>query len=336
MATYNSEYSLVEQAKRVNPNGEQARIAEIITYENAMLFDAPWFPSNDIWTNKTVRRANKPSGTRRKINTGVPLEVSQTTEVLDVITMIETYSEPDVEYIDNMPNPMMAREQEANIFIEGMGQTLGSAMLYDNAKTDSSNMTGLAPRLGTIDSQYIWGAGGTGSDLTSIYIVTWGPMDTHMIYPRNSGPNASTLFGIKHTNKGQVTVSDATTSRQSTSQYEAYRDHYQIKAGMVTRDPRSIGRLANIESGTETSNLFDEDILIKILNRMRTNQNTRMYVNDLVLSQMQIAAKDKANINYTLGGGNGLSGEPPVFFQGIPIRKIAREILLDTEDAITT
>lgn len=336
MATLVSAYSLLEQAKRINPNGEQARIAEILTYENDMLLDAPWFPSNDIWTNKTVRRANKPTGSRRRINSGVAVEFSQTIEVLDVITMIETYSEPDVEFIDNQPDAMLAREQESNIFIEGMGQTLGEAMLYDNAKTDESNMTGISPRLSTIDSQYVWGAGGTGNDLTSIYIITWGPMDTYMIYPRNSGPNASTMFGIKHTNKGQVTVSDATTARASTSQYEAYRDHYQIKAGMVTRDPRSIGRYANIESGTETTNLFDENVLIRILNRMRTNQNTRMYVNDLILSQMQIAAKDKSNINYVLGQGNGLSGEPPIFFQTIPVRSIAREILLDTESVITT
>lgn len=335
MATLVSAYSLLEQAKRIDPNGEQARIAEILTYQNDMLLDAPWFPSNDIWTNKTVRRADKPTGTRRRINAGVPTEFSQTKEVLDVITMIETYSEPDIEYIDNQPNPMMAREQEANVFIEGMGDTLGSAMLYDNAKTDESNMTGLSPRLSTIDNQYIWGAGGTGNDLTSIYIVTWGPMDTYMIFPRNSGPNSDTKMGIRHTNKGQVTVSKATTAVASTAQHEAYRDHYQIKAGMVTRDPRSVGRYANIESGTETSNLFDENVLIRILNRMRTNQNTRMYVNDLILSQMQIAAKDKSNINYVLGEGNGLSGEPPIFFQTIPIRSIAREILLDTESAIS-
>ena len=68
---------------------------------------------------------------------------------------------------------------------------------------------------------------------------------------------------------------------------------------------------------------------------MKINADTRMYVNDVVMSQMQIKLKDKNNVNYTPGRGEGLAGEIPIFFNGIPIRKIAREILLITEDAIT-
>ena len=331
MATLVSKYSLLEQAKSIDPNGMQANIAEILNYENAMLFDAPWLPSNDVWTNKTTRRASLPTGTWRKMNQGVATEVSRKDEVLDVIGMLETYSEPDKEYIDNMPDPRQARMDEAQAFIEGLGQTLGSAMLYDNAQITPEKMHGFQPRLATIDSQYVFGQGGTGSDLTSIYIVTWGRNTVHMIYPKN----AEAQLGVKHTDKGQVTISSAISANlHSTAQYEGYRDHFQVKCGLVVRDERCIGRLANIET-TGASNLFDEDNLIKITNRMKINADTRMYVNDVVMSQMQIKLKDKNNVNYTPGRGEGLAGEIPIFFNGIPIRKIAREILLITEDAIT-
>lgn len=330
MATLVSKYSLIEQAKRIDPNGTQAVIAEILNYENPMLLDAPWLPSNDVWTNKTVRRASLPTGSWRKLNAGIATEVSRVDELLDVIGMLETYSETDKEYIDNMPDPKQARMDEAKAFIEGLGQTLGSSMLYSNAKIDPEKMHGLAPRLGTIDNQYILGQGGSGGDTTSIYIVTWGRTEVFLIYPKNS----EAQLGIRHTDKGQVTISTATTAIASSAQFEGYRDHFQVKCGLVVKDPRCVGRLANIETAGAT-NLFDEDNIIKILNRMKTNEGTRIYVNDTILTQMQIALKNKTNVNYTPGKGEGLAGEVPIFFQGIPIRKIAREILINTEATIT-
>ena len=53
------------------------------------------------------------------------------------------------------------------------------------------------------------------------------------------------------------------------------------------------------------------------------------------MTQMQIRLKDKNNVNYTMDSGDGLSGMPLMRFQGIPIRKIDREILLNTEAAIS-
>lgn len=330
MATLVSKYSLIEQAKRINPDGTQAVIAEVLNYENPMLNDFPWLPSNDIWTNKSLRRASMPTGSWRKMNQGVATEVSRTDEIMDVIGMLETYCETDKEYIDNQPDAKQARMDEARAFLEGLGQSLGAAMLYGNAKTTPEKMHGLAPRLGTIDSQYIIGQSGTGSDLTSIYIVTPGRTTVHLIYPKNG----EAQLGIKHKDLGEVTISTATTGVASGAQFQGYRDHFQVKCGLVVKDPRCIGRLANIET-SGSSNLFDEDNLIKILNRMKTNENTRIYANDTIISQMQIKLKDKNNVNYTAGQGNGLSGEVPLYFQGIPIRKIAREILLNTEDAIS-
>ncbi len=330
MATLTSKFSLIEQAKLINPDGSQAIIAEVLNYENPMLLDAPWLPSNDIWTNKTVRRASLQTGTWRKMNQGVATEVTRTDEVMDVIGMLESYSEFDKEYIDNQPDPKQARMDVARAALEGMGQTLGTAMLYGNAKTTPEKMHGFAPRLNTIDSQYIIGQGGSGDDNTSIYIITWGRTMVHLIYPKNG----EAQLGVKHKDLGEVTISTATTGVASAAQFQGYRDHFQVKCGLVVKDPRCIGRLANIEV-TGSSNLFDENNLIKILNRMKTNEGTRLYCNDTILSQMQIKLKDKNNVNYTSGQGNGLSGEVPMYFQGIPIRKIAREILLNTESTIS-
>jgi hypothetical protein len=324
MPTLTSTYSLLEQAKRINPDGTQALIAEVLNRRTGMILgEAPWLPSNDVWTNKTTRRGSLPTGSRRRLNQRIAASVSRTTEVMDVIENLEDWCEVDQALVDSMPSPAMFRAGEVDAFIEGLGQTIASDVLYANSLSDPDAMHGIAARLGTIDGRFVIGEGGTGSDVTSIYVVNWGQATAHLIYPKNM---AATM-GVQHTDEGAVT------SETSDGKMRVYRDHFVIRCGMVVRDPRSIGRLANIES-SGASNTFDEDNLITLLNNMTKGPGTRIYCNETILTQMQIRAKDKANIYYT-PGGNALSGEPPLYFNGVPIRQIDREILLNTETAIS-
>lgn len=329
MATLAPGYSLVEQAKRIDPDGKLASIVEVLDRETGMILqEAPWMQSNDQWTHKTVRRGTLPNGAWRKLNQGVATEVSRVTEVLDVIGMLETYAEYDKMYIDSMPSPAIARMQEATAFIEGLGQTLVSAILYADANLDPDKMHGLAPRLGTLDGKFVIGAGGTGSDLTSIYVLTWGVDKAHFIYPKNMPKT----MGINHNDLGEVTISTATTGAASTAQYQGYRDHYQVVCGLTIRHPKCIGRVANIETAG-ASNTFDEDHLIALLNNMKVDANTRIYCNQTVKTQAEIRLKDKTNVNWT--ADKGLDGLPFLRFRGVPVRMIDRDILLDTETAIS-
>jgi len=325
MATLTSTYSLVEQAKRIDPSGNQAQIVEVLNRNiGQLLAEAPWMPSNDIWTHKTTRRGTLPAGSRRKLNQRITQSVSRTTEIMDVIEMIEDYSDVDVALADSMPSPAMFRAGEVDAFIEGLGQTVASDILYGDSNADPDGMHGLAARMETLDGRFVIGASGTGGDVTSIYVVTWSPDMCHLIYPKNMASN----LGVQHTDKGQVT------SETTSGLIEVYRDHYVIRCGLSVRHPRAIGRLANIESAG-ASNLFDEDDLIALVNNMVTGAGTRIYVNETIQTQMQIRLKDKTNVNYTMDSGDGLSSMPLMRFQGIPIRKIDREILLNTETAIT-
>jgi hypothetical protein len=323
MQTLTSKYSFVEQAKRLDPSGNLARIAEVLNRNTGnILADAPHLPSNDVWTNKTTRRGSLPTGSRRKLNARVTASVSRTTEIMDVIETIEDYCDVDAALVDSMPSPALFRSGEVDAFIEGLGQTIASDILYANSNVDADSMHGISARLGTLDGRFCIGQSGTGADVTSIYVVDWGQTSAYLIYPKNMTPT----FGVQHVDKGQVT------SETSDGLMEIYRDHFVVRCGLVVRNPRSIARLANVET-VGTSNLFDEDNLITLLNNMSKGPGRVIYCNETVLTQMQIRAKDKSNIYYT-PGGNALSGEPPLFFQGVPIRQIDREILLNTEDAI--
>ncbi len=324
MSTLTSTYSLVEQAKRIDPSGNQAQIAEVLNRKTGnILSESPWMASNDVWTNKTTRRGSLPTGSRRKLNARVTQSVSRTTEIMDVIENLEDYCDVDVALVDSMPSPALFRAGEVDAFIEGLGQTIASDIFYANSNKDPDSMHGLSPRLATVDARFVINAGGGGGNTTSIYVVTWGQATAHLIYPKNM----SATLGVQHTDKGQVT------SETASGLMEVYRDHFIVRCGLVVRNPRAIGRVGNIEfSGAD--NTFNEDDLITLLNNMETGVGTRIYCNETILTQMQIRAKDKSNVNYT-PGGNALSGEPIIYFQGIPIRHVAREILVNTESAIS-
>lgn len=329
MATLTSYYSLVEQAKRLDPDGTTATIVEVLNRKMGdVLAEAPWIKSNDIWTNKTVRRGTLPTASRRKLNSGVTSSVSRTTEIMDVMEMLEVYAEYDKAWIDSFESPAKVRLQEARAFLEGMGQQLISDILYCNSNADPDGMHGLAPRLATIDSEFVIGAGGTGSDVTSIYAVTWGENEAYLTFPRNI-PN----LGIEHKDLGEVTIEDYSAAGASEGKkYQGYRDWFGVKCGLVVKNPRCIGRVANIET-SGSSNIFNEDYLIQLLENMEVNASTRIYANQTIITQARIALKDKSNVHWA--PEQGLAGLPFMTFDGIPVRKIDKSILLNTEDAIS-
>jgi hypothetical protein len=315
--------TLAEQANRIDPNGSQAKIAEILNETNEFFQDAIWMEANDTWHYTVTRRANLPAGSWRSLNDGVGKEASKSIKVHEGIAMLESYSEPDKAIIDSFPNPSQARMDEAASFIEGMGQTLVYNFVYGNAGTDPEKFTGLAPRLATLNTAgFVHGAGGTGSDVTSCYIVQWGEGKVFMTYPRGHK-----TLGINHDDLGVHTVSGITTS----TQYQAYRDHFMIYCGLVVKDPRCIGRVANIESAG-AANLFDEDLLIRILNKMpMRGRGAVIYCNDTVMSQVEIATKDKSNVNFTTR--EGIGGVEVNTFRGRAFRQLDQ--IVNTETAIS-
>ena len=315
-----SRMGLVEVVKRHDPNGNLATIAEVLAQANPIIADAVWKEGNDIFSNKTVRRSSLPSGTWRKLNRGVAPESSDTVELIDTIGILETRAENDVEIINAFSNPQQARMDEAAAFIEGLSQEMAATMLYGNAATAPEEFTGLAPRMDALAATANVIGGGGSTTLTSIYVVTWGPNSVFMAYPRN------TTGGLQHEDLGITDALDA-----SSNKFRAYVDRFVWRAGMVVKNVKCIGRYANLEP-TGTTTTFDEDELIRLINRMVIGPGTRIYCSTNMVTQMQIRLKDKSNVYFTRD--NGLDGGGPVLrFQGIPVSKC--EQVLDSETAIS-
>lgn len=326
MATLTAGYTLLEMAKGIGPDSTQMTIAETMAKEMALLGDIPWYPANDIWSHKSLRQGKLSGGSWRGINEYVTPGTTLTDEIMDVIGIIEDFAVYDKLWIDRQPSPAKARMQRARMYLEGMAQSICSAFLYGNSAVTPKQPHGLAPRMNVL-GRYVIGASGTGNDVTSVYIVTWGEGACYGIFPK-TGQTPGSEFPVTHRDMGEKVDTNS-----SGNKLVVYEDNFKFEGGLVIEDPRCAGRVANIETAG-TSNLFDEDYLITLLNRMKVGAGTRIYCNETIKTQMEIMLKDKTNVNYTADKGDGLGGEPVLRFRGIPVRKIDSAILLDVEAAI--
>ena len=318
-----STLGLVELAKRKDPSGNPAVIAEVLSRTNRILQDAPWSEANDTFSHMITRRLKLPTGSFRMLNAGVATEASQTIQVSETIGMLESFSQVDQALADAAPNPAQFRMQEAAAFIEGMFQTHATKTIYGNSHSTPEEFTGLAYRMNDLDCNNVVGAGGSGGDTTSIYIVQWGEDKVHFVYPKGA-PNV----GISHKDLGLAPV-DVTTTAGTHSYMMAYRDHFKLACGLVVRDNRCIARVANIEA-TGTSNIFDPDDLIDLLNAMvGEGEGACIYCNRYIFSQMDKMAMDKSNVLYTTGQ---IWGVPTTMFRGFPVRKV--DAITITETAV--
>jgi len=310
-------YTLMDLLNQKDSKGNAAIVAEILNENNPMLQDAPWEEANDTFSYTFTRRLSLPKGSWRDINEGVATEASHTKRATEYIGMLESYSEVDKTLVDNHPSPAKFRMTEASAFIEGMSQTLAKAIIYGNPGMDPTPkiITGLAPRLNSLAQDNVIDCGGTGVNLTSLYIVQWGPTKTFMFHPKSH-----TNKGIDHKDLGEHTLFDTNNQK-----YQGYRDHFAVHCGLGVKDERCIFRIANINVAATkgTAGYFNEDLLIEALDSMPNNAaGAIIYAPREVMTMATILMKDKGNVNFTADSGNGLSGMRVVRFLDIPFKKV--------------
>jgi len=318
-----NQLTMLELAKNIAPNGQLHKVAAILTRVNRIWDDIPWFQANDIFSHVSAQEYSEPEGELRTFNDGVGNVSVETQEVRDILSMMEAYSDSDKAMVDAAPNPQAFRNGRAARILRGIGKSWIELLFYGNNGTNSKSFNGLAVRLNSLAaSANVIGAGGTGNDLTSIYVARWGEGAAWCAYPRGSS------LGLEHRDLGEITAVTA-----SGKKFQAYRDWFKIYGGLVVEDPKAIGRLANIET-SGTTNTFDEDLLIQLLNQMSPDEDFSsmgIYCNSTIKTQMEIRLKDKTNVNYTMD--QGLAPGGVLKFKGIPVRLC--ECILNTEDAIS-
>ena len=221
MATLSDTHpTLLDLARRSNPDGMIADIVEILNQTNEVLEDMVWMEGNLPTGHRTTIRSGLPTPTWRKLYGGVQPTKSRTVQVTDNCGMLEAYSEIDKALADLNGNTAAWRLSEERPHIEGIAQELAQTLFYGNEGTEPEAFTGLSPRFNSLtaaNAENFIAGGGVGTDNASMWVCVWGPNTGHGIVPKGS------TAGIQMQDLGEVTVENVDGSG---GRAQMYRSHY--------------------------------------------------------------------------------------------------------------
>lgn len=244
----NSNLTLLDWARRVDPNGKIATVAEVLNKYNEILDDMVWKEGNLPTGHKTTLRGSVPAGTWRLLNQGIVPQKSTTKQITETCGMLENYSEVDKDLAMLNGNSDDFRFSEDLAIIEGLNQSLAKAIIYGDTSINPEQFVGLAPRYyglstAVTSANVIDGKGTTAANNSSVWLIGWSDDTVHGIFPNGS------KAGLQVQDLGEQTIYDAALGR-----YQALRTHFQFKAGICVRDWRYVVRIANLDiTNLETS-----------------------------------------------------------------------------------
>lgn len=341
--------NLVDWARRVDPDGAVAVIAELLSQCNEVMKDMIWQEGNMPLGHKTTVRVGLPQGVWRAANQGVPGSKSLTSQFQDSIAELYDYSFVDKTLAELNGNVAKFRYSEDMAHIEGLSQQVASAVFYSNEATNPQQFTGFAPRYNTVSTtnaqsaNNVLDAGGTGNNNLSIWLIGWGDHTTFGIFPKGS------QAGLVYEDKGDVVpVYDSNGNR-----FEAYTSLFRFRLGICVKDWRYNVRIANIDTttaglqGTTPPDLFS--LMSRAVVRLPTASRRlsgitesdapgdpvpgimpAWYVNRTGREFMDIQAIRDRNV---LLSSKDYAGEPIVMFRDVPIRVV--DALTNSEVRIT-
>lgn len=328
MATYDlsTYHTLVEVRNRLDPDGSLADIINVLVETNEMVQDIMWMEANDKTSHLSTVTSALPTARIRRINQGVSVSKASVSQIRDVIQLTEAWSEIDERLVKMSGNPGRYRYDEDMHFVESFAQAVPGYFIYGEGADEE--ISGFATRYDALSDANVNSLGGSGSDLTSIWIVQWG-RQVHGLYPPGS------QGGLAMEDKGIQT-------KGSSTLYDVYRTKFTWDFGLAVADSSSatrhpIQRLCNVDTSSiatlAASSLPDiDDALIYALRHMPNNgTGAIIYGNADALTIFDRLAKDKSNVWW--GTGTDLFGRQVTTFQGHPIHMCDQ--ILSTETAIS-
>jgi hypothetical protein len=306
--------TLGDIAKRLDANGKIDKIVEMLNQTNEMLDDMTFKEGNLSTGHKTTIRTGLPSAAWRLLNYGVPQSKSKTQQITDTCGMLEAYAEVDKALADLNGNTSAFRLSEDRAFLEAMNQEMAKTLFYGDTSKTPERFLGLAPRFSSLDKTKaptavnIIDAGGTGNNLTSIWLPSWGEQTAFGIYPKGS------KAGFQHDDLGAVTLFDSNGGK-----YQGYRTHYKWDIGLVVKDWRYIVRIANVDIATIT----DEKLIEVMIEASELLPDQRLghpvfYMNRRVRTRLRNAKLNKNNVQLT---PENVAGKKVLHFDEIAVKR---------------
>lgn len=337
MATIGQFFPDIIDALKRSESDDRIQIGEVIellAQTNQILEDALTVQCNLGTRHRTTLRTSLPTGAWGKLYQGVPQGKSETGQVEDTTGFFETLSSVDRRLLDVVENEGALRLSEAEAHLEAVSQEVASSLIYANEDLEPEKFTGLAPRFASLSDEtggQIVDAGGTGADNTSIWFVTWGPNQTHLIHPRG------TQAGVQRMDKGEQRVTDADGNAYFVAE-ELFRQH----VGLTVRDFRFVARVANIDvsdlaAGSVDIYKFMRQAFWSIKRHNVSGGRQAIYCNADVLEALDAGSTPTNSTQSTSATvrvqPTQIEGREVMAYRGIPVRQV--DAILNTEAQVT-
>lgn len=332
MATLGNTFvDLIDIYKQQDGKGQFVAVIEMLMEMNPILDDALAVECNKGTTHLHTVRSGLPDVTWGKLYKGIPNSKGRTAQVEDTTGFVEGLSTIDKRLLDLSTDEGAVRLSEAQAYLEAMSNEVGSKMFYGNTASDPEEFMGLTPRFNDLSApngNQIIDAGGTGSDNTSIWFVTWGDNQTNLLYPKG------TQAGVQREDMGDQRVLDA-----DGNAYYAMEEKFTWNVGLAVKDWRYVSRVANIDvslmaAGSVQIYDFLRKAYYKLQNRRVAGGKICMYCNRDVLEALDaLATNAGASDSFIRLKTTEIEGKEVMTYRGIPIRE--SDALLNTEARVT-
>ena len=339
MAVLGSTYlNLIDMMKQ----GESplAEVVEALHKLTPVMKDANVLTCNMGTKHKSVIRTGLPAVSWGMLYAGIAQSKSTTTEVEDTTGFVEGLSAVDERLLNLYGDKAAAvRMSEAQSFLEAISQEVESQIFYSNVNVNGKQFHGLAPRYNSLSNPCVVNGGGSGSDNTSIWMVTWGDQQTSLITPANIPA------GVQREDMGRQRVLDA-----SGNPYYVKEEKFTQHLGVTVRDWRYSGRVCNIDvsdliAGSTAVNPLLRKLYYKLAGRrnygmenggMVSQGNTVIYMNRTILEALDAEStngRGGTTDNFVRLTTREIQGEEVLTWRGIPIRDT--DSILNTEATIS-
>ncbi len=328
MATLSSTVAtLADWAKVLDPDGNTAKIVNLLSQKNQILEDMLFKEGNLPTGEQTTIMTGLPTVYFRLMNQGTPKSKMTSAQVVENAAMLSARSEVDVKLAELNGNVNAYRMSVAMAFIEAMNQKQADTMFYGSA-ANPEEYVGLSNRyssLSAANAQNIIVGGGSGADNASIWLVGWGENTIHGVFPKGS------KAGLDHQDLGIGDAFDSNNDR-----FRAYLDDWSWDNGLVVKDWRNAVRIPNIDVSdlvglTGTQAITAATSIIKLMARAidrieDMSGNLSFYVNRTVASHLRIIGLDKSSSAVTIEPAINQFGKTihELRFLGVPVRIVDR------------
>ena len=301
---------------------------ELLNQTNDILDDIPFREANRVEGHETRVRTDLPEVYFRRLYRGTPVSKSQWNRVTETIAMMESRMELDVKEKELYDAAFGAyRMSEGKAHTEALRQKAAYLLFYGDHKKRPDEFDGLATRYSAVGAPNVIDAGGTGSNLTSMYLVAWGGDTAHGLFPKHS------IGGLQHEDLGKYTTQDADGYK-----FEVFADLFKWNIGLAVRDWRSVVRICNIDTtklslkSTESGFIDLKKLTIQAKNKMPEAMRSRAiwYVNSELLTGLEIQSSDPNMVHLRYGEYFGSKDVPMI--NARPVRQC--DVISSTEKKV--